>query len=262
LALTIGKKSVFFTKKINGMAEEELVKIVEYKEIGKVSFVRKSSMRSLKITIRPFKGVKVSVPWFMSFESADRFVEEKRPWIRKSQLRLIRYEKGITVFDEKTAFSTRDHSLVLDKHAKSTIRTVIGRERIVVLFPHYADVRDSRIQKAIRKAIHQAWRIEAAKYLPDMIQRLAKQYNLQYGRLTVRNNKTRWGSCSRDNNISLNIHLMRLPQLLCEYILLHELCHTVHKHHQKVFWQYLDRLTGGRARELDRELNGYSPEVW
>jgi predicted metal-dependent hydrolase len=244
------------------MAEEESVKIIEYKEIGKVSFIRRPSVHSLKITVRPFRGVQVSVPRFISFESAGRFVEEKSPWIRKSQLKVTRYENGITVFGEETTFNTRDHTLVLDKHAKSTIQTVIGKGRIMVKYPEYADVKDPRIQKAVRRAIHQAWRIEAAKYLPDMLHRLANKYNLPYGRLTVRNNKTRWGSCSGGNNISLNIHLMRLPKHLCEYIILHELCHTVHKHHRKAFWQHLDRLTGGRARELDRELNRYSPEVW
>jgi predicted metal-dependent hydrolase len=244
------------------MAEEESVKIVEYKEIGKVSFVRRPSVRSLRITIRPFSGIRVSVPRFISFESAGRFVEEKSPWIRKSQLKLTRYEKGITIFDEKTAFNTKDHVLILNRHTKSTIRTVIGKGAITVMFPDYAEVRDPRIQKVIRRAIHQAWRIEAAKYLPELLHRIATHHNLHYGKLTVRDNKTRWGSCSRDNNISLNIHLMRLPQHLCEYVVLHELAHTIHKHHQKAFWQYLHQLTGGRARELDRELNGYAPQVW
>jgi predicted metal-dependent hydrolase len=244
------------------MAEEEFIKIVEYKEIGQVSFIRRPSVHNLKITIRPFRGVQVSVPRFISFESAGRFVEEKSPWIRKSQLKLARYENRITIFDDTTSFSTRDHRLVLDKHDKSTIRTVIAKGQIMVMYPEFADVRDPRIQTVIRRAIHHALRIEAVKYLPDMIHNLAKLHNLSYGKIMVRNNKTRWGSCSRDNNINLNIHLMRLPQHLCEYIILHELCHIVHKHHQKAFWQYLDRLTGGRARELDRELNRYAPEVW
>lgn len=260
--LTNSKKSVFFTKKITGMAEEESVKIIEYKEIGKVSFIRRPSVRNLKITIRPFRGVQVSVPRFVSFERAGKFVEEKSPWIRKSQLRLTRYEKGVTVFDEGTGFKTLDHILVLEKHAKATIRTMIGGGKIIVIYPDYADVNDPRIQKAIRRAILQTWKMEGMKYLPEMVRDLAERHKLDYRRVTVRNNKTRWGSCSRDNNISLNIHLMRLPQYLCEYIILHELAHTLHKHHQKAFWQYLDRLTGGKARELDKELNKFSPEVW
>jgi predicted metal-dependent hydrolase len=94
------------------------------------------------------------------------------------------------------------------------------------------------------------------------VKQLADKNHLKFSRLTYRDNKTRWGSCSRDNKISLNIHLMRLPDHLCEYVILHELAHTIYKHHQKAFWQYLDQLTSGRARILDKQLNGYSPEVW
>ncbi|MBN2812768.1 MAG: M48 family metallopeptidase [Bacteroidales bacterium] len=241
---------------------DETVKIIEDDEIGRVSFIRKPSVRNLKITLRPFKGVQVTVPYFVSFDRASRFVEEKRSWIRQSQRRLSQYEKRITLFSEETDFKTHDYVLKLLRHDKATIRTVIGGGCITILFPDYAAVDDPRIQRAIRKAVQQAWRIEAKKYLPGMLHELAARHGLTYGKVTVRDNKTRWGSCSRDNNISLNIHLMRLPAHLCEYVILHELSHILHKHHQQSFWQYLNRLTHGRARELDKELNAYSPEVW
>lgn len=249
-------------QKFHAMKEEESIRIIDYKEIGAVSFIKKPSVRNLKITIRPVKGVQVSVPHFLSFESAFRFVEEKKPWIRKSLLKLAKIKNGISVFDYNTHFQTKDHKLVLEKHAKATIKTIIGHGRITVIFPDFADVLDHRVQKAVRKGILQAWRLEAAKYLPDLIKQLADKNHLKYSRLTFRDNKTRWGSCSRDNKISLNIHLMRLPDHLCEYVILHELAHTIYKHHQKAYWQYLDQLTRGRARILDKELNGYSPEVW
>jgi predicted metal-dependent hydrolase len=244
------------------MPAKESVKIIEFNEIGKVSFIRKDSSRSLRITIRPFSGVRVTVPRFVSFESAGRFVENKIEWIKGHQAKMDRYVNRVTVFDEQTLFSTRDYALEIGKHPKSTIQVILRNGIIRVNYPHYADVKDPRVQKVIRRAILQAWRIEANKYLPLLLERLAKQHGLGYGRITFRNNKTRWGSCSRRNNISLNIHLMRLPEYLCEYILLHELCHTVHKHHQQSFWLYLDRITGGRAKILDRELNRYSPEIW
>jgi len=241
---------------------EELVKVVEYKEIGKVSFIRKSAVRNLKITVKPFQGIQVLVPRFISIESAGKFVEEKRLWIKQSQLKLARYEKRRTVFKEDTDFSTRDHVLLLGRHEKSTIRTVIVQGQIKVNFPDYADISDPRIQNAIKKAILQAWRIEARAYLPDRLRYLAYQGNLHFEKISIRDNKSRWGSCSRDNNISLNIHLMRLPQHLCDYVILHELTHTIHKHHQRGFWQHLDVLTGGKAKQLDKELNNYSTEVW
>lgn len=244
------------------MEVDEAVKVIDYEGIGKVSFIRKSATRHIRIIVRPNRGVRVYVPRFLSLESASRFVEEKKSWILKSQMKLSRFEKNITFFDEGSTFITHDHKLLLDRHEKSTIRTVIGGGVIKVAFPEYADIKDQRIQKAIRKAIHQAWKLEAGAHLPDILDGLARKHNLCYGRVIVRDNKTRWGSCSRDNNISLNIHLMRLPRHLCEYVILHELAHTVHKHHQKAFWQFLDTLTEGKARLLDKELNVYNPEVW
>jgi predicted metal-dependent hydrolase len=253
---------MYFLQKLSGMFKEESVRIVEYKEIGTVSFIRKPSVRNLKITIKPFRKVLVTVPRFVSFQTAVTFVEEKHQWIKQSQARFDRYHKNITIFDEGTTFRTQDHLLILGRHKRNVIQTIIRNGQITVLFPEHADTRDPRIQRAVRKAVQAAWRLEAGRHLPDMVKELALQYQFQYGDLTFRNNKTRWGSCARNNNISLNIHLMRLPKHLCEYVILHELCHTVHKHHQKAFWQLLNSITGGRARIMDRELNGFSPEAW
>jgi predicted metal-dependent hydrolase len=244
------------------MVKKESFRIIDFEEIGQVSFIRRSSARNLKITIKPFRNVVVTVPHFISFEAADRFVMEKQHWIKRSQARYINKSNGFTTFDEDTVFSTREHILQLGRHKKATLQTLIKNGQILVNFPDHADVRDPRVQRAIRKAVIAAWRMEAGKYLPGILQELALKHNFTYNKVTVRNNKTRWGSCSRDNNINLNIHLIRLPAHLCDYVVLHELCHTLHKHHQKAFWQLLDQVTGGRAKQLDKGLNGYSPEIW
>jgi predicted metal-dependent hydrolase len=244
------------------MSKGESHKIVEYKNIGKVIFIKKDSVRSIKITVKPFKDTQVVLPGFMSFEKAVKYVEEKQSWIIKSRLKLSKYEKKLTIFNEGTEFRTKEHYLIIAKHSKSTIRCAIRNDRIEILYPDFADVNDPRIQKVIRKSIHAALKMEAQKHLPDMLRRLADYHQLHYSQVRLRNNKTRWGSCSRDNSISLNIHLIRLPQHLCEYVILHELCHTLYKNHQKPFWQFLEKLTGGKARELDKGLNHFSPHVW
>jgi predicted metal-dependent hydrolase len=240
----------------------ENIKIVAYKEIGEVTFIRKLSGRSLKITIRPFKGIQVILPPFVSFEAAGKFVHDKMIWIRKQQEKMTRYENKITVFNEETIFKTKDHVLAIGTHEKSTIQAII-RDRIIrINYPEFADSADIRVQQVIRRAIAAALKMEALKYLPELTRVLAAKFGFTYNQVFFRNNKTRWGSCSRDNRINLNIHLMRLPDHLQEYIILHELCHTVHKHHQKSFWQLLNKVTGGIARDLDKDLNAYSPDIF
>jgi predicted metal-dependent hydrolase len=241
---------------------EETLKIINYKEIGSVVFIRKNKVRNLRIIIKPYKDVNVVFPKNMSIESAVSFVEQKKDWIKKSQSKIKVYENKITVFDEHTIFKTNDYTLKIGKHEKSTIKTIIGNGLISIKFPDYANINDNRIQKAIRNAINKAWKIEAMKYLPERLNQLSSQHNLKYNALIMRDNKSRWGSCSRNNKISLNIHLMRLPMCLCDYVILHELAHTIHKNHQKRFWDFLQTLTNGRAKELDKELNNYNPQIW
>lgn len=241
---------------------EEEAYIEEWEDIGKVTFIHKSSARNLKIIIRPNRGVMVYIPRMISKDRARKFVVEKSDWIKRGQQKIKKFERGITFFKEDADFHTRSHTLKLQRHTKATIKTTIAGNIIQLLFPDFADISDKRIQDAIRKAILQAWRIEAKAYLPQRTAELAGLWRLSFSKLTVRDNKTRWGSCSRYNNINLNIHLMRLPQHLCDYVILHELAHTVHKNHQREFWAFLDILTEGKARVLDKELNNYAPEIW
>lgn len=91
-------------------------------------------------------------------------------------------------------------------------------------------------------------------YLPERVQQLAEKHHLTYTSVTCRHQKTRWGSCSHKNAINLNIELMRLPLPLQDYIILHELAHTVHKHHQKPFWDFLESLLP-ESKKLDKEMN-------
>lgn len=93
----------------------------------------------------------------------------------------------------------------------------------------------------------------AQSTLPDRVRILAKLHNFQYVSVTCRHQKTRWGSCSHKNRINLNIELMRLPEYLQDYIILHELTHTLHKHHQKSFWDHLEKVLPGSIK-MDSEM--------
>ena len=97
---------------------------------------------------------------------------------------------------------------------------------------------------------------EAAKLLTERLDELSKAHGYPYNKVFVRNQKTRWGSCSTKNNISLNLQLARLPAELMDYVLLHELVHTRIKNHGQAFWDQLNGLVGD-AKQLDRRLNEY-----
>jgi predicted metal-dependent hydrolase len=92
--------------------------------------------------------------------------------------------------------------------------------------------------------------------LSARLNQLAGKYGFTYNRLFIRNQRTRWGTCSSRNNISLNINLLKLPQELQDYVMLHELAHTKHKNHSREFWAEMDRLVGD-AKKLRKQMRSY-----
>ena len=99
-------------------------------------------------------------------------------------------------------------------------------------------------------------RAEAKAYLPARVEELARI--LGYGKVTIRAARSKWGSCTAQNNISLSLFLMTLPPHLRDYVIVHELCHTVHHNHSAEFHALVDSLLGGKEKALARELRGYS----
>lgn len=97
---------------------------------------------------------------------------------------------------------------------------------------------------------------KAADTLVRGLKKLAERHGFHVRRVTVRNQRTRWGSCSADNCISLNINLIHLPLKLLRYVLLHELLHTRIKNHSREFWNELDHLIGN-AKVLRAQLNEF-----
>ena len=106
--------------------------------------------------------------------------------------------------------------------------------------------------------------IDLEKAQVDLFNRLdhfSKNHSFSYNRAGFRCQKTRWGSCSGGNNISLNVNVSFLPEELQDYVLLHELVHTKVKNHSRKFWAELDKYTQGQAKELSKKLKKYRIKV-
>lgn len=102
----------------------------------------------------------------------------------------------------------------------------------------------------------------AQKKLITRLQELADRHGYQFNKVCIRNQKTRWGSCSAQNNISLNMKLTLLPDHLIDFVLLHELVHTRIKNHGEHFWAELSRLIGDQDLNcLRRQMKQYGLRV-
>jgi len=240
------------------MGEE---RIINFDGLGEVNFKKSKRARRLTIRVKTEKDVNVTIPFHVSYRQAESFVREKIPWILKTRENLKERAGEITVFHELSEFSTRNHILQIERIEGEKILRKIREGKILVSVPFTQVITAPDVQAKIRLAILETWRKEAKAILPGRIDELAKNHGFQYRSLSIKNMKTRWGSCTGQNGINLNLHLVRLPDHLCDYIILHELVHTIHKNHGKYFWATLDKHCGD-ARGKAQELKRFRLEIW
>ena len=108
-------------------------------------------------------------------------------------------------------------------------------------------------QKELAEVYSNIDKVKATKILTAKVHVLAKKHGFTYSKVSVRNQSTRWGSCSHKNTISLNMKLVALPKELIDYVILHELVHTKIHNHGSRFWAELDKYVGnskGKAMAL------------
>lgn len=130
-----------------------------------------------------------------------------------------------------------------------------NREEIKKRLP----IKDPTTQRA-REAKKKILTKKAREYLPYRLEYLAKLYGYKYNKCRLTHAKTRWGSCSSNKTISLNIGLMNVPETLRDYVIIHELAHLNHMDHSEDFWTEVGEHDS-RYREHRRKLKGFSPEV-
>lgn len=231
------------------------MEVFTHPELGDITINKSLKATRLSITVKP-TGVTVTIPKSLSKTEALAFVDSKRDWIKGAIERNKKRAKQPQIIIPP--FATRMHKLTVIPQKESRYDIKIKSGDIVVSYPEYMTSESESVQKIIKKAISEAYRIEAKQLLPQRVDTLAKTYKFKYRAVSFRNSVSRWGSCSGDNSISLSIHLMTLPNHLIDYVILHELCHTIEKNHGPKFHKLLNEVTGGKHLLMRSELKKFT----
>lgn len=199
-------------------------------EFGPIIVRRLARARAITLSLNARGQPKLTAPRRTSLRAIERLINESRPHIRQLLAQHgagARYTSGMAI--------GKQHSLVVAPGGQLQVR----RQGCVITatVPAPMQLEHPTLQQAIARAAQAALRREAKHYLPGRLAALATQHGYTYQRVRFSHATSRWGSCSSQGTISLNIALMNLPFALIDYVLIHELCHTQQMDHSPAFWR-------------------------
>ncbi len=202
--------------------------------------VRKSS-RAKRLQMRIVNNsLELIIPTRVPIEEGKRFLHIRREWISKNLKYLIVQPKKYFLFGIKTIIE-QSFNLFAKKH------TFRKKENILFI----ESPQDSTITK---DDLFSVYRKHAAKiYLPQRTLNLAGRFGFEVKRVTVRKQKSRWGSCSSKGTISLNDRLLEHNEKVIDYVIIHELCHLVYMNHSQKFWLLVEKYCPD-YKQLKRQL--------
>jgi len=228
--------------------------MIERKEInieglGTV-FVRRNS-RARRYSLRIENGsVHATIPVRGSERELLSFIDEKRSRL----LQLLEKAPRRPLLDENAEFKSQTFSLRIVCSNLDNIYVTLKEGVLLISCPLQTVFSDEYIQKVLWSIIENALRHEAKRVLPGRTKELAEKHGFKYAKVKINNSHTHWGSCTGQKNINLSLSVMLLHEHLSDYILLHELCHTVEMNHSERFWALMDKVTCGKALLYRREL--------
>ncbi len=199
--------------------------------------------RRVRLRVTLEHGLEVIVPrGYMELSEIHRFMEQKQRWIHAA---LERAEVNRKYFDPQALWRLPEQIVLpaLERvwqvaatatPARGVRVRAVGASRLEIS----GCIDDER---ACRAALGRWLVRQAHAYLVPRLQALSQRTGMRYRQVNVRRQRTRWASCSRQKGISLNVKLLFLSPPLADYVLLHELCHTIELNHSKRFWALVER---------------------
>lgn len=263
-----------------------LNRIFTDREFGPIMVRKNSRSRSISIRVRASEGrtgcrISVTVPYSRTLQDGIDYLNTRRDWVREALKKQEKVNASAQIHDGfvmrtllsqivfrpsgevppvlpsdaapagKLSFRIRT-SVIDNPQDSGRLWLSLDKPTHIRIIEVPAGFSASKVasQKALRDVLVEVLREEAKILLPQKLSYFSDQYGFHFHKVTIKHNSSNWGSCSRAGNINLNLNLIRLPEPLCDYVLLHELCHLKEPNHGPRFHALLERLCLSNIRHL------------
>ena len=199
-----------------------------------------SRRKHVAIAVTPNKRVEVLAPSHLDQAAIQDLVRRKASWV-KEQLEWFDQINNLTasreyVNGETFLYLGRQYRLKIIYDGKKALAKLKGKYFEVTLPEH---TRDEKKREAVKRALWRWYRSHAEEKIGELVQSYSKRLHIETPGFKVKYQAKRWGSCSKDNGLNINLRVIMAPMSQIEYVVAHELCHQKYKDHSAEFWQLL-----------------------
>lgn len=199
------------------------------------SFKINNRSRGIKIKIDQNGEVIVSAPSWVDERKIAEFVSSKKEWIDQSLSKIKSIKKLIDTHQEIMIFGKKYHKVITtDKNLPLGIK--IDDDQFII------NQINEKVTRATADKINRFMKNTAEKYIFPRTHQIAKHMGISFERITLKEQSTRWGSCSSRGNLNFNWRLAHHPTPVIDYVIIHELAHRVHLNHSKNFWKLVEKF--------------------
>jgi predicted metal-dependent hydrolase len=224
--------------------------IIQDEEFGKITIRRSARATQVRLRVAPDGTLRASLPLYAPTFLVKRLIKSSRNELRD----LLSQASPTTIYTDGMRVG-KSHTLIV--HPTNGAFQVNRRgQQIIISLPSHKTLSDADVVRSVRDAVIAALRVEAKSYLPKRLSFVAEKYGFNYKKVRFSHASGRWGSCTSEGTISLNIALMKLPFEQIDYVIIHELAHTRHMNHSPEFWSLVsigDPLYKEHRRALKQE---------
>jgi len=208
--------------------------VLEDSVVGAIKVTKKRGMRTLRMRLSPKGEVLVSVPWSVPRPFVSQFVKDRREWIQSNTKNdhHIPLQNGMVVGANTKLYISDGASRNFAKMDSTGLRIKLAGR---------FNPTDKTQQSYIEKKALEAMITEAENELLPRLEAMAASTGHVFNQAYIKRLSSRWGSCDQDKNIILNVFLLQLPSKLQDYVMLHELTHTVYLNHSPAFWDHMEK---------------------
>ncbi|RWZ78719.1 MAG: M48 family peptidase [Candidatus Microsaccharimonas sossegonensis] len=228
--------------------------IIHDEEFGNITIRRSARASQVRLRVAPDGTLRASLPLYAPIFLVKRLLKTSRDELRN----MLSHAQPTTHYENGMRIG-KSHTLVIQPTV-GYFQVNRRGQQIIVSLPADKSLSDPLVARAIRDIIIAALRIEAKSYLPKRLAFLANKFDFQYKKVRFSHASGRWGSCTSEGTISLNIALMKLPFEQIDYVLFHELAHTKHMNHSPEFWSVV-AVGDPQFKEHRKNLKQQAPTI-